>query len=74
MAKEYTISVRVVSRYNISDPERGMFTRPEFEAHLADMVAQGWRLMGQPQFTGMEGYLERPDAGFRLLMTWERGN
>lgn len=74
MPKQYKMGVRVISRYNQSDPEAGLFNAAQVQEYQDQMVKDGWRLMGQPQFTGMEGYMEQLDAGFRVMYWWERGD
>lgn len=74
VAKEYTFGVRSVGRYGRRDEAAGLFDKADIEAYCAKMVAEGWRLMGQPQFTGMEDYREFQNEAFRLMYWWERGN
>lgn len=73
MAKQYDLGVRVVSRYGVSHPATGLFSADDVRDYLEEKVKLGWRLMGQPQFTGMEDHLDQRDAGARLLFFWERG-
>lgn len=76
MAKQYDFNVRVISRTpGKSNPDAGFYSGDDIRAYMAEMVKQGWRMMqGFPTFTGMEKYLEEPDAGFRILFFWERGD
>lgn len=75
MAKTYDFGVRVISRTpGKSNPEAGFYSATDIRSYMAEMVQQGYRLMGQPQFTGMEKFLEEPDAGFRVMFFWERGD
>lgn len=59
--------VRVLSRGKAPDPEHGFFSARDVEKEIEALLQQGWVLMGQPQFTGMEGYMDDPQAGFRML-------
>jgi hypothetical protein len=59
--------VRVLSRGAAPDPEHGFFSAREVEKEIESMIQSGWNLMGQPQFTGMEGFGVDPNAGFRML-------
>lgn len=59
--------VRVLSRGKAPDPEHGFFSARDVEKELEGMLQQGWVLMGQPQFTGMEGFMDDPVAGFRMM-------
>lgn len=74
VAKSYKLGVRVISRYGRSDTATGLFSAADIEEYTNQMVADGWRLMGQPQFTGMEDHLDQQNAGFRVMFWWERGN
>ena len=73
MAKQYKLGVRVVSRYGRSDIQHGLHSADDVQRYLDEMVSEGWRLMGQPQFTGIDGYLTDEKEGFRLMFFWERG-
>lgn len=73
MKKQYKLGVRVVSRFGRSDPERGLNSPETYQQYLDQMVADGWKLMGPPQYAGIEGYLEDPNDGMRFVMFWERG-
>jgi hypothetical protein len=59
--------VRVLSRGAAADPEHGFFNPREVEKEIEGLLQQGWVMMGQPQFTGMEGFGVDPNAGFRML-------
>lgn len=63
--------VRVISRgvpgVPPSDPQAGLFNAREVEKELEELAKQGWVMMGQPQFTGMEQYMDVQNAGFRLM-------
>jgi hypothetical protein len=73
MAKEYTFGVRSVSRFGRQDASAGLFNKADIEKYCAEMVKDGWRLMGQPQFTGMEDYRDFQQEAVRLMYWWERG-
>lgn len=59
--------VRVISRGKEPSPEHGFFSARDVEKEIEVLLQQGWSLLGQPQFTGMEGFMDDPVAGFRIL-------
>lgn len=65
--KEILHRVRVISRFNRPDPSANVFLARDVEAELAELFKDGWKMLGQPQFTGMEQVHEVPDAGFRVM-------
>ena len=73
---EYRHMVRVLSRgvagVPPSDPAGGLFSARDVEKELAELSKQGWVMMGQPQFTGMENYMDQQGAGFRMLYFFTR--
>lgn len=74
MAKQYDFGVRVISRTpGKENPQAGFFSKADIQRYMDEQIKAGYRLMGQPQFTGMEKFLDDPDAGFRVMFFWERG-
>jgi hypothetical protein len=71
--KQYTFGIRTLSRLG-HDPAAGLLSKADHEEYIRSMVADGWRLMGQPQVhPQMVAYNQEPAAGFNIIYWWERG-
>lgn len=72
--KEYTFNIMTISRLG-HDPQAGLLSKEDHLTLIRQMVADGWRLMGQPQVhPQMVAYNQEPSAGFNVIYWWERGN
>lgn len=68
MLKVYSIS-RGIPGVPPSDPDAGLRNARDVEREINGYLAQGWELMGQPQYNGKEAYMVVPDAAL-LYSCW----
>lgn len=68
MLKVYSIS-RGIPGVPPSDPRAGLRNARDVEKEINAYLADGWKLMGQPQYNGREAYMVTPDAAL-LYSCW----